>query len=108
MIDSILAAISARSSQQGGVEVPRYTEPELLLIDDLGNEPEIRNVTNEYLLEIVDKRLELGLATIYSTNLEPSDMLKVYGERITSRIMARNTTEIISLRGEDLRLLGRF
>ncbi|MBQ3552557.1 MAG: ATP-binding protein [Clostridia bacterium] len=108
MIDSILAAISARSAQQGGVEVPRYTEPELLLIDDLGNEPEIRNVTNEYLLEIVDKRLELGLATIYSTNLEPSDMLKVYGERITSRIMARNTTEIISLRGEDLRLLGRF
>lgn len=108
MIDSILAAISARTAQHGAGEVPRYTEPELLLIDDLGNEPEIRNVTNEYLLEIVDKRLELGLATIYSTNLEPSDMLKVYGERITSRIMARNTTEIISLRGDDLRLLGKF
>lgn len=54
-------------------ERPDYILPDLLIIDDLGTEPMIRNITIETLLSIVCERQDLDKATIIATNLAVTD-----------------------------------
>lgn len=85
-----------------------YLEPfltsEILIIDDLGSEPTIKNVTKEYLYLILNERMLNNLATIITTNLDMQEILVNYGERIFSRLINKKTSICISLEGEDLRL----
>lgn len=81
-----------------------YLSCEALIIDDLGSEPMIRNVTKEYLYLIINERLLNHLPTIITTNLTPVDILNTYDERIYSRLMSKKTSVSISLDGEDLRI----
>lgn len=81
-----------------------YLESEVLIIDDLGTEPMLKNVTKEYLYLILSERMLAGKATIITTNLELGDILTTYGERIFSRLVNKKTSICINIDGDDLRL----
>ena len=91
-------------------ERPDYILPDLLIIDDLGTEPMIRNITIETLLSIVCERQDLDKATIIATNLSVTDedgvdtLQSVYGERFASRFMAPRTAKIQRVRTQNVRL----
>ncbi|MBQ8468475.1 MAG: ATP-binding protein [Clostridia bacterium] len=90
------------SSKQTYFEV--LTEPELLVIDDLGTEPLLQNVTTNYLTALLSDRLDAGKATIITTNLEPKEILSRYEERVFSRLENKDTSKMFKLIGDDLRL----
>lgn len=80
------------------------TEPELLVIDDLGTEPILKNVTVNYLCALLSDRFNAGKATIITTNLGLSQLLDRYGERVFSRLANKKSSEMFKITGEDLRL----
>ena len=80
------------------------TEPELLVIDDLGTEPLLKNVTTNYLCALLSDRLSAGKATIITTNLGLNQLLDRYGERVYSRLANKQTGNMFKLSGDDLRL----
>ncbi|MDD4211472.1 MAG: ATP-binding protein [Clostridia bacterium] len=79
-------------------------DSDLLVIDDLGTEPILKNVTLEYLLLIINERLEKNKSTIINTNLGPTHILDRYKERVFSRLMNKRNSYLISIDGLDLRL----
>ncbi len=81
------------------IEVP------LLLIDDLGSEPKMRNITVEYLFTLLNERLATGRHTVVATNLSPLQLQETYGERVASRLLDRSRCATIRLSGKDLRRL---
>lgn len=76
---------------------------ELLIIDDLGTEPILKNVTVEYLFSLINERKILKKATIVSTNLQPDKIAERYGERTASRIYDKNDTTFINMNFDNLR-----
>ncbi len=83
------------------------TEPDLLVIDDLGTEPLLKNVTINYLVALLNERFSARKATIISTNLSPDQILSHYGDRIFSRIANKADSKMFNLVGDDLRLKKR-
>ena len=79
------------------------TDCDLLIIDDLGTEPTIPNVTEENLFAVINRRLNDGKPFIISTNLTTEQLNKKYDSRILSRILAKNTTAIINFGSRDMR-----
>lgn len=77
---------------------------DVLVIDDLGTEPMRRNVTKEYLLLLLNERLAKNKATIITTNLNPSQILDRYEERIFSRMLNKRSTLIVEFKGKNMRL----
>ncbi len=78
------------------------TDCDLLIIDDLGTEPVLRNVTVEYLTSILSERLANKNPFIITTNLTPEEMIKRYTERLVSRL-SDSSTAIIPFNGKDKR-----
>ena len=81
------------------VEVP------LLLIDDLGTEPMMRNITVEYLFTLLNERGAAKRHTVLATNLTPPQLKERYGERVASRLLDRGACAALQFRGKDLRSL---
>ncbi len=77
----------------------------LLLIDDLGSEPMMRNVTVEYLFTLLNERMAARRHTVIATNLDPVQLNEHYGERVASRVLDRSLGVAMRLSGRDLRLL---
>ena len=75
----------------------------ILMIDDLGSEPLMKNVTIEALYVLINERQNKGLSTILSTNLNMAEFGKRYTERIESRIDNPRTGLVIVLKGRDIR-----
>ncbi len=80
-------------------------EAPLLLIDDLGTEPMMRNITVEYLFTLLNERMANKRHTVIATNLTPVQLQERYGERVASRLLDRSQTLPLLLRGKDLRRL---
>ncbi len=80
-----------------------FTEPELLIIDDLGSEQIFKNVTVEYLFCILDDRIRNKKHTIISSNLNFSMLEERYTQRITSRLSAKENSCLLNIDGDDLR-----
>lgn len=76
----------------------------LLLIDDLGSEPMMRNITVEYLFTLLNERIAARRHTVIATNLSPMQLQETYGERVSSRILNRNLCATMKFTGRDLRL----
>lgn len=74
---------------------------DLLIIDDLGTEPIIKNVTIEYLICLLDARANKH--TLVSTNLTLEELEARYEQRVLSRLINQNTTLTLYLDGDDLR-----
>ena len=77
--------------------------PDLLVIDDLGTEPILRNVTKEYLLAVIQERMLKHKATLISTNLNAEQIFDRYGERLFSRLTHKGKALLINIEGNDLR-----
>lgn len=75
----------------------------LLMIDDLGSEPILRNVSAEYLCMLLSQRMNAGLHTVISTNLTPPQFQEVYDERVMSRLADKRSWDHLRLMGKDLR-----
>ena len=77
---------------------------DVLVIDDLGTEPILKNVTAEYLYLIINERAMHNLTTIVTTNLTPNDINNRYGERIFSRLFNKSNSLAFNFDGSDLRI----
>lgn len=69
-----------------GDNTERYTECDLLIIDDLGTEV-VNQFTLSCLYHVLNTRLNLRKPTIISTNLTAADLKKTYTDRISSRLL---------------------
>jgi DNA replication protein DnaC len=87
-------------AQSDGDNTARYTECDLLIIDDLGTEV-VNQFTLSCLYHVLNTRLNLGKPTLISTNLTSADLQKLYSDRITSRLIGEYT--VIPFYGTDVR-----
>lgn len=83
-----------------GDNTERYTECDLLIIDDLGTEV-VNQFTLSCLYHVINTRLNLKKPTIISTNLTSADLRKTYTDRITSRLMGEY--KVCAFYGTDVR-----
>lgn len=81
-----------------------FTVP-LLIIDDLGMEPLMENITVEQIYHLINARLEKGLYTAISTNLSRVELQKRYTERVSSRLLNPRTGITLPFLGKDIRLI---
>ena len=72
--------------QNEGDDTARYTECDLLILDDLGTEV-VNQFTLSCLYHVINTRLNLKKPTVISTNLLSADLRKTYGDRIASRLL---------------------
>ena len=82
-------------------------DPDLLVIDDLGTEPILKNVTIEYLYLVISERMLKHKATLISTNLGTEHIMDRYGERIFSRLFDKAKSLAFQITGSDIRRLKR-
>ena len=75
----------------------------LLLIDDLGTEPMMRNITVEYLFTLLNERIAAKKHTVVATNMTRDELKEHYGERVASRLIGTSHTVTYELEGKDLR-----
>lgn len=78
-------------------------DADLLVIDDLGTESILRNVTLEYLYTVVSERMNARRHTLITTNLSPAALADRYGERIASRLFNERVCLSVALTEKDLR-----
>ena len=83
-------------------------DAEVLMIDDLGSEPLMQNVTVEQLFNLLNERQNRGLSTVISTNLEMAKFRERYTERIASRLRDSRSCKVINLLGKDIRTGGNL
>lgn len=87
-------------AQGDASNVSRYTECDLLILDDLGTE-----VVNQFSLSclyyVVNTRLNKELPTVISSNLPPAEISKTYTDRIASRLFGEY--RVLLFRGRDIR-----
>lgn len=81
---------------------------EVLMIDDLGSEPMMQNITIEQLFNLINERQNRNLSTIISTNLTVDEIKVRYTERIASRISDGRRCLVLSLIGKDIRTRGNL
>ncbi len=87
-------------AQSDGDDTARYTECDLLIIDDLGTEV-VNQFTLSCLYYVLNTRLNLQRPTLISTNLTSAELRKTYSDRITSRLMGEYL--LIPFYGTDVR-----
>ena len=88
-----------------GESAQAYFDAPLLLIDDLGMEPLMENITVEQVYNLLNARLSRGLYTAVSTNLSREELRARYTERVSSRLLDTRTGMAIFFQGKDIRLI---
>ena len=99
LIQDILSGIKS-----GGSAMPRYVRAGLLLIDDLGTEPMMQNITVESLFTIINERGNARRPVMMATNLNLGQLQARYGERLFSRLISTRDCSVLQLTGQNLRL----
>jgi DNA replication protein len=74
---------------------------DLLIIDDLGSE-QITDFSKTELFNLLNRRLLKKSKLLISTNYDLEDLLKIYSERISSRLLGEFT--LCNFLGEDIRI----
>ena len=87
-----------------GLYLNAINTADLLVIDDLGCENIYNNVTNEYLLSVINERNLQNKPIIITTNLDAAGIKEKYHERFSSRILDSKTSHFIIFNYKDLRL----
>ena len=88
-------------------DTERLYEADVLLIDDLGMEPMMENITIEQLFQLINVRRSRGLAMVFSTNLNTEEIRNRYTERLASRLFDHTLCKVVWLTGQDVRQLRR-
>ncbi len=92
--------------RHGTENAERFRSVPLFILDDLGCEPEIRNVSREWLFAVINERMLRRLCTVVVTNLDYETIGERYGDRLLSRLVNASETTALRLTGRDLRTLG--
>lgn len=98
-----LIELLKRSLYSENSDMERLYSVDLLLIDELGMEPMLNNVTIESLFAVINERLRRRKAILITTNLTPNDIKARYTERISSRLLDKSSSQVYRLSGVDLR-----
>ena len=85
-------------------DIQNFIDCGLLIIDDLGTEPAIKNITQEHIYNIINERLLYARPFIITTNLSPAALADRYDQRLASRILSKDASTVISFSGSDLRI----
>lgn len=102
---NIIDAFEAERFGKGNEETSkRFTEADLLIIDDLGTEFNT-SFTLSALFNLINYRIINGLSTIISTNLGFAEIEANYKERICSRLRGEYTPLVFC--GKDIRRIKR-
>lgn len=97
-IQTILDGIETRADA-----ITPYLSSDFLILDDLGTEAMVPNVTVETVFRILNERTAANLPTVLITNLDREGLFERYGERVASRMIDGALTAIVLLRGNNLR-----
>lgn len=89
------------NDEDARAKVQRYTDCDLLIIDDLGTEI-MGQFTLTALYTLINDRILSGKATIISTNLTTDGIARRYNPQIASRL--RGNFRRVAFVGEDIRL----
>lgn len=87
----------------GELDFDQLMNVPLLLIDDLGSEPMMKNITKEYLFTLLNERSTARKGTVIATNLSMDDLENSYGERVRSRLTDQYRSTFLKFTGKDLR-----
>ncbi len=101
LLDALRNAFFSRTGESAQV----YFDTPLLLIDDLGMEPLMENITVEQIYNLLNARLLRGLYTAVSTNLSWEELRARYTERVSSRLLDTRTGIALYFQGKDIRLI---
>ena len=100
---AINEAAFAEIKQSDSTAIYMMKNVDLLLIDDLGSEQVLNNITIPTLFNILNERTRKNLSTVVSTNLSAEQLEEIYGLRIFSRLINKDRTQMFLLRGKDVR-----
>ena len=90
------------NDEEAAAQTEKYSQCDLLIIDDLGTELAGQFVTSA-LYGLVNDRLMSGKATIISTNLTADELEQRYSPQILSRL--RGSYRRVAFVGDDIRIL---
>ena len=99
---SVLEKARFEGSEENRQSANKYSNCDLLIVDDLGTELPGQFVTAA-LYTLVNDRLLEGKPTIISTNLGEEELIRRYSPQIASRL--RGSYKRVAFVGEDIRLL---
>ena len=97
-VQTILDGIDAREDA-----IAPFLSAPLLVLDDVGTEAMVPNVTVETFFRILNERAAAALPTVLISNLNKDELFERYGERVASRMIDGALTSVILLRGDNLR-----
>lgn len=102
---SLLEAMRAHHmhNEEGETEFESLLKEDLLLIDDLGSEPVLRNISKEYLCVLINERGLKNRHTVIACNLNRTQINEMYGERVMSRLCDKQKWDFVELKGKDIR-----
>lgn len=89
-----------KSDWQNGMQY--LLDYEFFMYDDLGSIG-INDWRAEIIFNLIDMRYESQLPTIFTSNLTKQKLMESLGERVSSRLFARENLVIENHEGEDLR-----
>ena len=78
-------------------------QADVLMIDDMGAEPLMENITIPQWFNLINERQLRGKGTILSTNLMEDELKHRYTERIASRLMNNTQCRLVQFAGDDVR-----
>jgi len=84
-------------------ELDSIMEADVLLLDDLGSEPLMENITIVQLFNLINERQTAGRGTVISTNLNVRELRERYTERIASRLTDKRQCTQVVFMGDDIR-----
>ena len=88
-------------------EMDTLMDADVLMIDDMGVEPLMENITIPQWFNLINERQLRGKGTIISTNLMEDELRRRYTERIASRLMNNTQCRLVQFAGEDVRRSAR-
>jgi DNA replication protein DnaC len=96
--------VARKAYMSGNVEeLDTLMDADVLMIDDMGVEPLMENITIPQWFNLINERQLRGKGTILSTNLMEDELRRRYTERIASRLMNNTQCRLVQFAGEDVR-----
>jgi len=87
-------------------ELDTLADADVLMLDDLGSEPLMENITIVQLFNLINERQVRNRATVITTNLMAEEFRQRYTERIASRLM-NDQCMVLHFLGDDVRRRNR-
>ena len=85
-------------------EMDVLIDADVLMIDDMGSEPLMENITIVQWFNLINERQQRGHATVISTNLMEDELRRRYTERIASRLLNNpGQCMLLQFLGDDVR-----